>query len=498
MCDGTRKVATCDRPLSHPRVSRIPSRRRPHHGTWCTDLCAVTIVIDLLQPPRITPKTFQILLKTHKLVIVVSVDSSAPVSALKDAALSALTSHVLRQHEAAEAELRALGRAHSRDDAMDEDEDALELDGMGAGGELGLGLDAGGEMGLGMGTGVRVDHALADEERIPEVASTDEFELCRGIKEKGSGPTYGLGGAQPPPARFELLKEGQTVKTALVNWESVYLQFREESSGRQSLSIALATRLLKPLLGDRQTATGTHNTIPPTTRRPRRGPPRTDIQRYPSHTRPLAFRLDSVKTQGSTRVTRWHPLCACLRIPYIDRWSSNGMHGMAVVGYSYEWGFDLALSTSQCCFLRHALEHRSLLPGVRRKRQQCSSNTTTLFCEKVVCRARVSLMNTRSKALSANEIIQRRFTHGVKDVDLDPDFVQVLPQRRRRQRDAFPHTEQQNLCEPASCQTRPPFSPSMTRDAPGRGTTVSNTSNIARTSRAPSASHASTGGTSHR
>lgn len=184
-------------------------------------------MLTSLQPPRFTPKVFQLLLKTHKLVVVVSIDASLTISALKEVALNALQSDLLRTHESNEAEMRALQR--SRDaDAMDDDE--LDLGGLGAGGELGLGLDAGGEMGLGLGTGVRADAFLADEERIPEVQSTDDFELCRGSRAKGA-PAFQPGGAPTPPATFDVLKDGAVVKTALVNWESVYLQFREKSSG---------------------------------------------------------------------------------------------------------------------------------------------------------------------------------------------------------------------------------------------------------------------------
>lgn len=146
---------------------------------------------------------------------------------LKEETLDALTATLLRQHEENEAELRKMQRSKNPD-AMDDDE--LELDGMGAGDELGLGMDTGGEMGLGLGTGVRADVLLADEERIPEVQTTQDFELCRGTRAKGT-PALQPGGAPTPPSTFEVLKEDVTIKTALMNWESVYIQFREKSSG---------------------------------------------------------------------------------------------------------------------------------------------------------------------------------------------------------------------------------------------------------------------------
>jgi hypothetical protein len=118
------------------------------------------------------------------------------------------------------------------DERMDEDGE-LELDGLGAGGELGLGLATGGEMGLGLGTGVRGLPGLADAP-MPPLESTDDFELCKGVREKGR-PVYEAGGAPTQPIKFDVLKEDAVVKQVLVNWESLYVQFREKSSGESAL-----------------------------------------------------------------------------------------------------------------------------------------------------------------------------------------------------------------------------------------------------------------------
>ena len=55
--------------------------------------------------------------------------------------------------------------------------------------------------------------------QVPTVKSVDDFELCRAVKEKGK-----------PTGNYELLDhESGRVKDHLVNWDSVYIRFRDES-----------------------------------------------------------------------------------------------------------------------------------------------------------------------------------------------------------------------------------------------------------------------------
>jgi len=55
--------------------------------------------------------------------------------------------------------------------------------------------------------------------QVPTAKSADDFELCRAVKEKGK-----------PTGVYELLDHvSGRVKDHLVNWDSVYIQFRDES-----------------------------------------------------------------------------------------------------------------------------------------------------------------------------------------------------------------------------------------------------------------------------
>ena len=59
-------------------------------------------------------------------------------------------------------------------------------------------------------------------DRVPQVPiakTVDDFELCRAVKEKGK-----------PTGKYEVLDhESGRVKDHLVNWDIVYIQFRDES-----------------------------------------------------------------------------------------------------------------------------------------------------------------------------------------------------------------------------------------------------------------------------
>ncbi|OAX43251.1 hypothetical protein K503DRAFT_862419 [Rhizopogon vinicolor AM-OR11-026] len=50
-------------------------------------------------PPRVAPKSYQILVKTHQVTIFLTVPQSATIASLKDEALSALTSRVATDDE---------------------------------------------------------------------------------------------------------------------------------------------------------------------------------------------------------------------------------------------------------------------------------------------------------------------------------------------------------------------------------------------------------------
>jgi len=54
--------------------------------------------------------------------------------------------------------------------------------------------------------------------QVPTANTVDDFELCRAIKEKGK-----------PTGDYELLDVSGRVKDNLVNWDSVYIRFRDES-----------------------------------------------------------------------------------------------------------------------------------------------------------------------------------------------------------------------------------------------------------------------------
>jgi hypothetical protein len=56
-------------------------------------------------------------------------------------------------------------------------------------------------------------------EGVPKITSVSDFELCRGIKERGRAGIVS----------YEVLGPKDTVKGALSNWESVFVQFRDES-----------------------------------------------------------------------------------------------------------------------------------------------------------------------------------------------------------------------------------------------------------------------------
>ena len=59
---------------------------------------------------------------------------------------------------------------------------------------------------------------------VPRVESTEEFELCRAVKDKGKS---NAASSTSPPA-YETLNPSMPIKGLLSNWEMLYVQFRDE------------------------------------------------------------------------------------------------------------------------------------------------------------------------------------------------------------------------------------------------------------------------------
>jgi len=63
--------------------------------------------------------------------------------------------------------------------------------------------------------------------QVPTIKTVDDFELCRAVKEKGR-----------PTGNYELLDhESGTVKDHLMNWDSVYIRFRDDSGELQPVEV---------------------------------------------------------------------------------------------------------------------------------------------------------------------------------------------------------------------------------------------------------------------
>ncbi|KAI5993662.1 hypothetical protein EDD15DRAFT_915169 [Pisolithus albus] len=135
-------------------------------------------------PPRVPPKTYILLLKTHRLTVFLSAPQNATVGSLKAEALSALSSPVLREPTDSDRIPTAPG----------EDEEMLDVDGSG--------------------------NANANED-IPVVTSVDDFELCRAIRDRGRQ-------SSAAPA-YEVLDTDSPIRGLLNNWEELYVQFRDEN-----------------------------------------------------------------------------------------------------------------------------------------------------------------------------------------------------------------------------------------------------------------------------
>ena len=77
---------------------------------------------------------------------------------------------------------------------------------------------------------------MTDEEgansEVPRVQSMEDFELCRAIKDKGKSSAASSASAS---MLYETLKPSAPIKGLLSNWETLYVQFKDEN-GVLSLS----------------------------------------------------------------------------------------------------------------------------------------------------------------------------------------------------------------------------------------------------------------------
>ncbi|KAI6034549.1 hypothetical protein BKA83DRAFT_518365 [Pisolithus microcarpus] len=139
-------------------------------------------------PPRVPPKTYILLLKTHRLTVFLSAPQNATVGSLKAEALSALSSPVLRERTDSDPVPDRIPTAPGEDEEM---------------------FDVHGSA-----------NANVNED-IPAVTSVDDFELCRAIKDRGR-----QNAAAPA---YEVLDPDSPIRGLLNNWEELYVQFRDEN-----------------------------------------------------------------------------------------------------------------------------------------------------------------------------------------------------------------------------------------------------------------------------
>ncbi|KAI0921217.1 hypothetical protein AcW2_006263 [Taiwanofungus camphoratus] len=129
-------------------------------------------------PPKVQPKTYILSLKTHKLTAFLTASSTDTIDTIKAEALTALQSNVLDAPN-----------PHA-EFGMDVEEDPSWT--------------------------------------LPKIATLDDFELCRSIKEKGR-----------PTGKYEVLEGDAVTRNALVNWEAVFVQFRDSNGELQPVKVSL-------------------------------------------------------------------------------------------------------------------------------------------------------------------------------------------------------------------------------------------------------------------
>ncbi|CCM01761.1 uncharacterized protein FIBRA_03827 [Fibroporia radiculosa] len=150
----------------------------PRH-LYVTIKAAVFLLEWYPHPPKVQPKEYIIPLKTHKLTVFLVASITNTISAVKEDALDALKAKVT-QAPKPHVTLSA---------SMDTDEES---------------------------------------DFVPNVINLEDFELCRGIRERGR-----MNG------KFEILDQNATVKNALVNWEPVFVQFRDANGQLLPVEVSL-------------------------------------------------------------------------------------------------------------------------------------------------------------------------------------------------------------------------------------------------------------------
>ncbi|KAM5534791.1 hypothetical protein V8D89_011507 [Ganoderma adspersum] len=131
-------------------------------------------------PPRTLPKIFILLIKTHKLTVLINVPSTSTVDDIKAEVFDALQSGVVN------------APVQPAETAMDvDDEDELEWE-------------------------------------VPQVETTEDFELARQVKEKGR-----------PTGRYEQLEVKAQLKNVLANWDPVFVQFRDANGGLLPVKVSI-------------------------------------------------------------------------------------------------------------------------------------------------------------------------------------------------------------------------------------------------------------------
>ncbi|KAL4076281.1 hypothetical protein J3A83DRAFT_4089630, partial [Scleroderma citrinum] len=90
--------------------------------------------------------------------------------------------------------------------------------------------------------------AFSGNEDIPNVQSTDNFELCRAIKDRGKSNAV---------TAYEVLDPTAPIRGLLGNWEELYVQFRDEDGN------LLPVQVSQPSLLDEEEEDATRSRVPP-------------------------------------------------------------------------------------------------------------------------------------------------------------------------------------------------------------------------------------------
>ncbi|KAF8835967.1 hypothetical protein BDN67DRAFT_974732 [Paxillus ammoniavirescens] len=147
---------------------------------------------------RAPPKAYQLLLKTHKLTIFLTAPQSSTIETIKGEALSALTSDVLLSSSSG---VPRIPTAPGEDLEMSYEEES-------------------------------------GEGEVPRVKSTEDFELCRVVKDKGKSNA-----TSSTPTSYEALDPSNPIKGLLSNWEVLYVRFRDGEGNLMPVNVSHASLL---------------------------------------------------------------------------------------------------------------------------------------------------------------------------------------------------------------------------------------------------------------